>query len=86
MITFFKKTIDDFFPSYTTSSDNLVEVSLCKLNPILKTFAIVVSGSDNYSLVLLFNSYSEGYNFLIQNLLPLEYLNKDQLISLGFTE
>lgn len=81
MISFYKKTLDDFYPSYNGS---LVEIYIGISNPILETYCISVSGKDDYSLSKVFNTKDKAIDLLISKILPMEYISIDYLTSLGF--
>jgi len=88
-INLYKLTNDNFHPSYILSEDDMtlmVKVSLVNLDPVKKTYAIVVSGADDYSLVTYFYNYYDAIQFLSTRILPMEYLNKKELKTLGFVE
>ncbi len=80
----YKLTNDNFFPSYVFNSSLMVEIALIKLINNEKPWAIVISGADDYSLVSYFYSYYEALRFLSTKILPMEFISKDKLKSLGF--
>ena len=83
-VTVFKRTTDDWCPSYkTTSSDQFVEVTFNKLDPLGLEWRVCAWGEDDMGMEKDFLTEKEAWNCFLE-VIGLEDVTVEALQKLGF--